>query len=110
MSQETFERLAKSIKQAGKIMRGEENNIRKFVVEIDDALRENLSNYKVWAVCVSDEDDSLVPRKIYEVEIYPQLPNVRVIDEEGEAFLCPKEWFLPITVPQTLSQTLAKVA
>ncbi len=110
MSQETFERLANSIRQAGKITRGEDKEARKFTIEIDDQLKSNLSSYKIWAVCVSNEDDSLIPRKIYEVEIYPQLPNVRVIDEDGEAFLCPKEWFLPISVPQILSKTLAEFA
>ncbi len=110
MSKETFDRLVNSIKQAGKIERGEIESSRQFVIEIDEKLKSGLSSYKTWGIYVADEDDALVPRKIYEIEIYPHLSNVRVIDEEDEVLLCPKDWFVPIAVPQILSETLAKVA
>jgi hypothetical protein len=108
---ETFERLAASIRQAGQIVRSEIEPSRTFEVEIDDLLRADISAHrKVWAVCVVDEDDSLVPRKIYEIEVSGGLSQVRVTDENGEALLCPGEWFVPINVPQVLSEQLAAVA
>lgn len=110
MSKETFDRLANSIKQAGQIKRGETEPSRRFTIEIDECLKSELSSFKAWAIYVADEDDALIPRKIYEIEVYPQLLNVRVIDEDDEVLICPKDWFVPITVPQVLSETLAKVA
>lgn len=110
MSSQAFKRLAESIRQAGKIMRGEMESSREFVVEIDEDLRKGLESKKIWAINVSDEDDSLIPRKVYEIEIFAGLSNVKVIDEEGEVLLCPNDWFLPIIVPQIMSEALARVA
>ena len=107
---ETFDRLAGSLRQAGKIVRREILPSRTFDVEIDDLLQSDISaQHKIWAVCVVDEDDSLVPRKIYEIEVYGGLSQVRVTDENGEALLCPGDWFVPINVPQVLSERLATV-
>ena len=57
-----------------------------------------------FAVCVCNDDYpvSLEVRKIYQV-----LPDadaerhnqVRVIDESGEDYLFPAEWFVPIALP-----------
>lgn len=110
MGKGAFERLAESIRQAGKIVRGEMDASREFVIEIDEDLRNGLESKKIWAINVSDEDDSLIPRKVYEIELFAGLSNVKVIDEEGEVLLCPKDWFLPIIVPQIMSETLARVA
>lgn len=85
-----FGRLENSIRQAGKILRREFPPSRLFEIEIDDLLAENISSRrKIWAVYVADEDDSLVPRKIYEIEIYEDLPQVLIQDDDGEAFMCP---------------------
>lgn len=63
----------------------------------------------MWAIYIVDEDDSLVPRKIYEIEVYGGLPQVLVTDDRGEALFCPKEWFAPIEVPVPLSDRLSAV-
>ena len=108
---ETFERLAASIRQAGKIVRREIQPSRTFEVEIDDLLQTDISaRRKIWAVCVVDDDDSLVPRKIYEIEVSGGLSQILVTDENGEALLCPGDWFVPINVPQVLSEQLSAVA
>ncbi|MDQ3635610.1 MAG: hypothetical protein M3405_14030 [Acidobacteriota bacterium] len=110
MSKESFERLTESIRQAGKIVRSEMDASREFVIEIDEDLQKGLESTKIWAINVSDEDDSLILRKVYEIEFFSGLSNVKVIDEDGEVLLCPKDWFLPITIPQIMSETLARVA
>lgn len=105
-----FQRLEGSIRQAGKVLRREIAASRVFEVEIDDLLASDISSkQKLWAIYVVDEDDSLVPRKIYEIEMYGGLAQVLVTDDGGEAFLCPKEWFVPIEVPVPLSKKLAAV-
>ncbi len=90
-------------------MREETPPSREFVIEIDEDLERGLKSRKMWAINISEEDDSLIPRKLYEIEIFSELSNVKVIDENGEVLLCPKEWFLQITVPQGISDTLARV-
>ena len=65
-----------------------------------------------YAVCVQNEgyEASLEKRKIYEV-----LPDadasahnlVRVIDESGEDYLYPTDWFIPIALSQTIEKALA---
>jgi hypothetical protein len=34
---------------------------------------------------------------------------IRVIDEEGEDYLYPKEWFLPIQLPDTIEQAMLEL-
>ncbi len=63
-------------------------------------------------VCVKNEgySASLEPRKIYRV-----VPDsgaaahllIRVIDESGEDYLYPVDYFAPINLPQTLVEALA---
>jgi len=64
-----------------------------------------------FVVCVKNEgyDASLEPRKIYRV-----LPDararghglIRVIDESGEDYLYPADYFAPIALPQRLVEAL----
>ena len=63
-------------------------------------------------ICVNNEgySASLEQRKIYQA-----LPDrqaaahglIRVIDESGEDYLYPADWFVPITLPQTTVKALA---
>jgi len=65
-----------------------------------------------YVVCVRNEDytASLELRKIYAV-----IPDadadahgmVRLVDESGEDYLYPRSFFLPIEVPQRVSEALA---
>ena len=66
-----------------------------------------------FAVCVRNEEyeESLELRKIYEVLDDTKAAKhnmIRVIDEEGEDYLYPKDWFLPIDLPQKIEQAIVE--
>ena len=67
-----------------------------------------------FAVCIqSDDVDLLTPRMIYQV-----LPDanaaksnyVRVIDNEGEDYLYPAEYFMFLDLPQEIERALSRAA
>ena len=67
-----------------------------------------------FAVCIqSDDADLLTPRMIYQV-----LPDasaaksnyVRVIDNEGEDYLYPSEYFMFLDLPQEIERALSRAA
>jgi hypothetical protein len=67
-----------------------------------------------FAVCIqSDDADLLTPRMIYQV-----LPDataaksnyVRVIDNEGEDYLYPSEYFMFIELPREIERALSEAA
>lgn len=68
-----------------------------------------------YAVCVRNDDypASLEPRKIYRV-----LPDgdadalglSRIIDESGEDYLYPSEYFVPIEVPRAVEQVFLQAS
>ena len=68
-----------------------------------------------FAVCVKNEDypASLEVRKIYEV-----LPDVkaakhgliRIIDESGEDYLYPQDFFVPIEIPEAAETVFQKAS
>jgi hypothetical protein len=68
-----------------------------------------------YAVCIMNEGNeaSLERNKLYVV-----LPNrkahadglVRVIDEDGEDYLYPAEWFVPLAVPRVVALSLRKAS
>lgn len=62
-----------------------------------------------FALCIrKGEDDDLELRKAYPV--LPVAANeigfVRVIDESGEDYLYPADYFLPLELPQSVEQVL----
>jgi len=68
-----------------------------------------------FVVCVKNGDypASLEKRKIYQVlsDTPAQAHNlIRVVDESGEDYLYPADWFIPITVTQTVAKALALAA
>ena len=70
---------------------------------------------KHFAVCVRNDDyeGALELRKIYEVLDDPDAePHdlIRVIDESGEDYLYPREWFLPIELPDNIEEAIAAIA
>jgi hypothetical protein len=106
MDKKRFEELKESIIEAGKIMRGEIEPSREFVYEVDSS--EIAPPVNVWAVCVeTDDEELLIPGKIYSVKIGKT--RIWVVDEEGEATLCPEEFFLPISLPSEVSNRLEKL-
>lgn len=66
---------------------------------------------KQFAVCVRNDEhrESLELRKIYEIlddSVAGKHNMVRVIDEEGEDYLYPIDWFLPIQLPHNIEEAI----
>lgn len=74
-----------------------------------------MSDGKHFAVCVRNDEyeGALELRKIYEVlEDRDAEPHdlVRVIDESGEDYLYPRQWFLAIELPHNIEEAIASMA
>lgn len=73
-----------------------------------------MSNEKHFVVCVRNDEyeGALELRKIYEVlqdrDAEPH-EMIRVIDESGEDYLYPMQWFLPIQLPQNVEQAIVEI-
>jgi len=67
-----------------------------------------------FAVCIrSDDVDLLTPRMIYQVlpdESAAKSKYVRVIDNEGEDYLYPAEYFMFLDLPQEIERALSQAA
>ena len=68
-----------------------------------------------FAVCIRNDgyEESLDLRKIYEIlddADAARLGMMRVVDEEGEDYLYPAAWFLPIELPQNVEDALRSLA
>lgn len=78
-----------------------------------EASTPNLKHH--FVVCVRNDDypASLELRKLYPVledSFAAEHGMVRVIDESGEDYLYPTEFFLEIDLPKTVEKTLSKIA
>jgi len=65
-----------------------------------------------FVVCVENEgyQASLEPRKIYETLPDPKATErgfIRVIDESGEDYLYPEEYFVPIELSRNIERALS---
>lgn len=68
-----------------------------------------------FVVCINNAD---YPASLELHKIYRVLPDedaagdgdLRVIDESGEDYLYPAEWFVPIEVPQSVEVSLMRAA
>ena len=72
---------------------------------------EQKSQEKQFVVCISNEGypASLEVRKIYQVvpeSIAGEHRLIRVIDESGEDYLYPQDYFIPIDLPQSIEKAL----
>jgi hypothetical protein len=68
-----------------------------------------------FAVCIRNDEyeESLELKKIYELLTDSRAEEhnmVRVIDEEGEDYLYPRDWFLPIELPERIEQAILHLA
>ncbi len=67
-----------------------------------------------FVICVRNEDcEDLEPRKIYQVladEVAAEDGNIRVIDESGEDYLYPQDYFVAIELPQAVREALLAAA
>jgi len=67
-----------------------------------------------FAICINTDDpDLLTPRSVYEVlpdENAAKSNYVRVVDNEGEDYLYPSNYFVFVEFPQTVQRTLRRVS
>ena len=68
-----------------------------------------------FVVCLNNEGytASLERHKIYRVLSEPEAEkdgDIRIIDESGEDYLYPKDWFVLITVPHAVEASLLRTA
>jgi primosomal protein N' len=71
-------------------------------------------NIRHFVVCVrnDEQEESLELRKIYEVlddASAAAHDMIRVVDEEGESYLYPCAWFLPIELPQNIEEAIVEL-
>jgi hypothetical protein len=64
-----------------------------------------------YVICLRDDDaGDLEPRKLYEVladDVAAESGYLRVIDESGEDYLYPADYFAEIDVPKEVERVLA---
>jgi hypothetical protein len=67
-----------------------------------------------YVICIKNEDcEDLELRKIYQVisdEAAAEDGYMRVIDESGEDYLYPQDFFVPVELSQTAEEALLKAA
>ena len=67
-----------------------------------------------FAVCIkSDDEDLLTPRMIYQLipdEKAAESNYVRVVDNEGEDYLYPAEYFMSLDLPYEIERALSDAA
>lgn len=67
-----------------------------------------------FAVCIrSDDEDLLTPRMIYQLipdEEAAKSKYVRVVDNEGEDYLYPAEFFMLLDLPHEIERALSDAA
>ena len=67
-----------------------------------------------FAICINTDDpDLLTPRMIYEVlpdEKAAKSNYLRVIDNEGEDYLYPENYFISVNFPQAIEKTLLSIS
>jgi len=73
------------------------------------------NNTRQLVICIKNDDypTSLERRKIYEAIQDPDAGKhnqIRVIDESGEDYLYPEEYFIPVTLPKNVEEAVIKAA
>lgn len=86
--------------------KGELKSNCEFVVE--KKLQNAPSGTKTYAICISNEDEELIPLKIYNVVLHQHLQTCTVKDENNETLVCPINWFLPIEFPENIEKVIEK--
>lgn len=69
---------------------------------------------KRFVLCIRNEDcEDLEPRKVYQLvfdEAASRDGYIRVIDESGDDYLYPENYFVPIELPQAAAKALLSAA
>ena len=68
-----------------------------------------------FAICIENEgyQASLEKHKIYPVVPDPEAEmhgDLRIVDESGEDYLYPADWFVVVQVPEKVRASMAKVS
>ncbi len=67
-----------------------------------------------FVICIRNEDcEDLEPRKVYRIladEAAAEDGYIRVMDESGEDYLYPQDYFVPIELPQAVEKALLSAA
>ena len=67
-----------------------------------------------FVICIRNEDcEDLEPRKVYQVlpdEAGAEDGYLRVIDESGEDYLYPADYFMFLDLPQEIERALSRAA
>ena len=68
-----------------------------------------------FVVCVKNKDyaASLELRKLYQVvadRVAGKLHQIRIIDESGEDYLYPEDYFVPVRLPEAAEKAVRKAA
>lgn len=72
-----------------------------------------MSNQHTFAICIHNEgyEASLELRKLYEVlpsSDTEKMSQLRVIDESGEDYLYPKEFFVILDLPNNIEELISR--
>jgi hypothetical protein len=75
----------------------------------------NITNSSQLVICVKNNDypASLETRKLYEALPDPDAAKhgqIRVIDESGEDYLYPEEYFIPVSLPKDIEEAVIQAA
>ncbi len=66
-----------------------------------------------FAICITGSEPDLELRKIYQVLPDEKAANskyLRIIDESGEDYLYPEQYFIPVELPATAEKALLMVS
>jgi hypothetical protein len=67
-----------------------------------------------FVICIRNEGcEDLEPRKVYQVlpdEAAAEDGYLRIVDESGEDYLYPEDYFVPIELPQAAEKVLLSAA
>lgn len=68
---------------------------------------------KKYVICIKNEGaDDLQLRKIYEVlpdELAAPDESIRIVDDSGEDYLYPADYFVPVNLPRTVEKAVFAV-
>jgi hypothetical protein len=77
---------------------------------IDEIMSKHEQSPTKFAICIqSDDDDLLTPRMIYQVlpdESAGKSNYIRVVDNEGEDYLYPADYFMFLILPDEITPGL----
>jgi hypothetical protein len=75
-------------------------------------MRKNSKLERRFAICITDTEPDLVPRKIYEVlpdESADKSKYLRVVDESGEDYLYPASYFAFVELPHATERAILMI-